>query len=68
MIKSVICAAVLLALSAPVALAQADKAASAAEKKQVQDAIAKVGCKAVEIEKERDGLFEVDDATCEIGQ
>ena len=46
----------------------ADKKASATETKRVQETIAKIGCKADEVEKERDDIFEVDDAQCEIGQ
>ena len=34
----------------------------------MRDDIAKIGCKAETIEKERDDLFEIDDAQCEIGQ
>ena len=45
-----------------------DKAVSAAEKKRVLEEIAKVGCRADEVEKEGADLFEVDDARCEIGR
>jgi len=54
-------------LQAAPALA-ADKQASAAETKRVQEALAKIGCKTDTVEKERDEIFEVDDAQCEIGQ
>ncbi len=43
-------------------------AATAEEQAKVAEAIAKIGCKAQEVEKESDRLFEVDDAECEIGQ
>ncbi|MBC8130951.1 MAG: hypothetical protein H7Y08_11605 [Rhizobiaceae bacterium] len=42
--------------------------ASAHEAAKISEAIARVGCKASEIEKESDDLFEIDDAECEIGQ
>ena len=42
--------------------------ASAEEQAKVAEAIGKIGCKAEEVEKESDRLFEVDDAECEIGK
>ena len=45
-----------------------DTAASEAEKRPVLEAIAKIGCRADEVEKESDTLFEVDDARREIGR
>jgi len=50
------------------ALADDDTAASDSEKKLVQNAIAKINCKADEIEKENADLFEIDDAVYDIGQ
>lgn len=53
------------------ALAQTDtveELASDEEVKAVSEAIAKIGCKAEQVEKESDDLFEIDDAQCEIGQ
>ena len=35
---------------------------------QVNVTLEEIGCKAVEVEKEADNLFEVDDAECTIGQ
>ncbi len=58
-----------LALGAQSAVAEETATpASAEEAAKVSEAIAKVGCKAEEIEKESADLFEVDDARCEIGQ
>lgn len=42
--------------------------ATAEEKAKVAEVIGKIGCKAEEVEKESDRLFEVDDAECEIGK
>jgi len=42
--------------------------ASADEMTKVNVTLEKVGCKAIEVEKEADTLFEVDDAECTIGQ
>lgn len=58
-------------LSLGVCAASAEEAAtmaSADEAAKVSEAIAKVGCKAEEIEKESANLFEIDDAQCEIGE
>ena len=70
-------AAVTVAIATPVLAQQArggatsaradDKEASAAERKRVADALAKIGCKVEEVEKEGRG-FEVDDARCDYGQ
>jgi hypothetical protein len=60
--------AVAALLAAQPAFAQEEKNASQAEAQKVKDAIAKIGCKAEEIEKEGENLFEIDDAQCEIGQ
>ena len=35
---------------------------------KVNVTLEEIGCKAVEVEKEADNLFEVDDAECTIGQ
>ncbi|KQT85358.1 hypothetical protein [Aurantimonas sp. Leaf443] len=56
------------ALTAPALAQGADEMASAEEKAKVDEALAKVGCKAEEVEKESATLFEVDDAACDIGQ
>ncbi|MAU95330.1 MAG: hypothetical protein CMP81_05505 [Fulvimarina sp.] len=42
--------------------------ASADEVAKVAETLAKIGCTAPAVEKESDELFEIDDATCEIGQ
>jgi hypothetical protein len=42
--------------------------ASEAETASVNETLAKIGCEAQSVEKESADLFEVDDATCEIGQ
>lgn len=61
--------AIAIGLSLNAAFAQEEmEAASADEAAKVTEAIAKVGCKAEEIEKESANLFEIDDAQCEIGQ
>lgn len=70
MLKSMLCAAALAWAVTP-ALAADDDAASAEETAKVTGAIARIGCKPdpqAGIEKERDDLYEVDDAQCEIGQ
>lgn len=41
---------------------------SEAEAAAINATLAKLGCKADEIEKEAPGRFEIDDATCEMGQ
>jgi hypothetical protein len=50
------------------AIAAEEKKASAEEMKKVEKMIAKIGCKADDVEKEAAHLYEVDDAKCEIGQ
>ena len=42
--------------------------ASADEVGKVNETLAKINCKAAEVEKETAELFEVDDAECTIGQ
>lgn len=42
--------------------------ASPEEVAKVAETLAKIGCEAAEVEKESDRLFELDDATCGIGQ
>ncbi len=68
MLKPALCAAALAFVVSP-ALAD-DNAASADEVARVTEALAKIGCKPGQegVEKERDNLFEIDDAQCEIGQ
>lgn len=68
MLKPILfCAA--LALGVSPAFADNDMA-SADETAKITEVIAKIGCKPGPegIEKERDDLFEIDDAQCEIGQ
>ena len=70
MLKPILCAAVLAWAVTP-ALAADDDAASAEETAKVSEAIARIGCKPdpqAGVEKEREDLYEVDDAQCEIGQ
>lgn len=63
----------LMALAAP-AMAQPapvetqETMASEAETASVNETLARIGCEAEAVEKESENLFEVDDATCEIGQ
>lgn len=57
-----------LSMGSGAAFAQDEVMASAEEAAKVSAAIAKVGCKAEEIEKESADLYEIDDAQCEIGQ
>lgn len=64
----IIAAAALFAVQPSLVHAKSEKHASEAEAAKVREVIAKIGCKAEEIEKESDKLFEVDDAQCEIGQ
>lgn len=45
-----------------------EELASEEEAQAVMDSIARIGCEAEQVEKESDDLFEIDDATCEIGQ
>lgn len=70
-LKSALCAAALALAVTPALAADEQDRASAGEAAKVTEAIAKIGCKPnVEagVEKERDDLYEVDDAQCEIGQ
>lgn len=53
-----------LAATAPAFAEEAMERASPEEATKVSEAIAKVGCKATEIAKEGDDLFEIDDAVC----
>lgn len=68
MLKPVLCAAA-LAFAVTPALAD-NNPASAEEVARVTEVLAKIGCKPGDegVEKERDDLFEIDDAQCEIGQ
>jgi hypothetical protein len=58
-----------LLLSSP-AFAQIEKETMASDEEmtQVNVSLENIGCKAVEVEKEADNLFEVDDAECTVGQ
>ena len=58
-----------LLLSSP-AFAQIEKETMASDEEmtKVNVTLEEIGCKAVEVEKEADNLFEVDDAECTIGQ
>ncbi len=70
MLKPILCAAA-LAFAVTPALADDDKTmASPDDTAKVTESIARIGCKPGEegIEKERDDLYEIDDAQCEIGQ
>lgn len=69
-LKPILCAAA-LAFAVMPALADEEDMASAEETARVTEVLAKLGCKPDPesgVEKERDDLFEVDDAQCEIGQ
>jgi hypothetical protein len=55
-------------MGAGAAFAKEEIAASPEEAAKVSAEIAKIGCKAEEIEKESANLYEIDDAQCEIGQ
>lgn len=70
MLKSILCAAALAFAVTPALADDAKVEATADETAKVTETIAKIGCKpgADGIEKERDDLFEIDDAQCEIGQ
>ena len=66
-----VAATLALTLMASPTLAQDDTIetlASEAEVASVAETLAKIGCEASEVEKESATLFEVDDATCGIGQ
>ena len=70
MLKPLVCAVALTFAVTP-AMADDDKnMATADETAKVTDVIAKIGCKPGPegVEKERDDLYEIDDAQCEIGQ
>lgn len=45
-----------------------EELASEEEVQQVQETLSRIGCEATSVEKESNDLFEIDDATCEIGQ
>lgn len=68
MTRTIAAAAALLLLWGGTAFAAEENHASADETAKVAEAIAKIGCKAEDVEKESARLFEVDDAQCEIGQ
>lgn len=71
MLKPFLCAAALAWAVTPALAADEQDMASADETAKVTEAIAKIGCKPDPesgVEKERDDLYEVDDAQCEIGQ
>lgn len=70
-LKSVLCAAALACAVTPALAGDEQDKASAEDTAKVTAAIAKIGCKSnaeAGVEKERDDLYEVDDAQCEIGQ
>ncbi|MEN3791138.1 hypothetical protein [Fulvimarina sp. MAC3] len=72
MIKRLVLASAFAAAST-VAFAQdsddtVEEMASDEEVQMVNETLSKIGCEATAVEKESDNLFEVDDATCEIGQ
>lgn len=69
MLKPILFAAALAFAVGP-AFADEEEMASADETAKVTETIAKIGCKPGPegIEKERDDLYEIDDAACEIGQ
>lgn len=68
LIPTLALAAAALSMGAPAQSETIQELASDAEVQAVNEAIAKIGCTAEQVEKERDDLFEVDDAQCEIGQ
>lgn len=71
MLKPILCAAALAFAVTPALAADEETMASEEETAKVVEAIAKIGCKPDPesgVEKERDDLYEVDDAQCEIGQ
>ena len=45
-----------------------EEMASPEEVSKVAETLSKIGCTAPAVEKESDSLYEIDDATCEIGQ
>ena len=56
------------AMAQPAPAETQESMASEAETAGVNETLAKIGCEAEAVEKETPDLFEVDDATCEIGQ
>lgn len=71
MLKTILCGAALAWAVTPALAADEQDMASADDTAKVTEAIARIGCKPdpeAGIEKERDDLYEVDDAQCEIGQ
>ena len=48
--------------------ATAEEMASEEETARVNESLARIGCRAANVEKETAMMFEVDDAECEIGQ
>lgn len=66
--RSTLALGLFLSLGSGAAFAQDEVMASPEEAAKVSAAIAKIGCKAEEIEKESANLYEIDDAVCEIGQ
>lgn len=70
-LKPLLCAAALAFAVTPALAADEQDMASADETAKVTEVLAKIGCKPDPesgVEKERDDLYEVDDAQCEIGQ
>jgi hypothetical protein len=69
MSKTVSAVALVLAFTLPV-YAQQPQKASKEEAEKVLAALKQIGCEteADEIEKEKSGVFEIDDAKCKIGQ
>lgn len=70
MLKPALFAAALAFAVTPAIAKDARNEASAKEAARITAVIAKIGCKPGDegIEKERDDLFEIDDAQCNIGQ
>jgi hypothetical protein len=67
MLREALAAGLVLAFSLPV---HADDKASKEEAEKVMAALKQIGCetRADEVEKEKSGGFEIDDAECKIGQ
>lgn len=71
MLKTILCVSALAFAVTPALAADEQDKASTEETAKVTETIAKIGCKPdpqAGVEKERDDLYEVDDAQCEIGQ
>lgn len=71
MLKPILCAVALAWAVTPALAADEQDMASADETAKVTEVIARIGCKPNAesgVEKERDDLYEIDDAQCEIGQ